>query len=313
MSTFEPSSSRKRAFTLIELLVVVAIISLLAAILFPVFASVRSKARQTVCLSNLRQLGMTFLQYSGDNDSYPTPPFSTRGVKTGYPGWWYGTSTTATATDSGATPGSERPGDIYWPDSPLAAYNPSYQLIDCPEAPHPQDPRLQYLYSKKIPGFGYGCNQTVFNAKKVISAYDKPDETVMLADAGWYNWGGIRGSFYVYGPTNVKTAATDPSAQDYGKWDDDGVWANQSGGIRGHTNGFTNVLWVDGHVRPMKLTFRTGFNPDNPHAKLLLGDLVHPAFPYELRGQPMDANGWTGDQKLNYYFGLTHPPLPATP
>jgi len=59
---------RRRGFTLIELLVVIAIISLLAAILFPVFASVREKARQTACLSNERQIGLAARQYMDDND-----------------------------------------------------------------------------------------------------------------------------------------------------------------------------------------------------------------------------------------------------
>ena len=47
-----------KAFTLIELLVVIAIIAILAAILFPVFAKVREKARQTSCASNLNQLAV---------------------------------------------------------------------------------------------------------------------------------------------------------------------------------------------------------------------------------------------------------------
>ena len=61
-----------RAFTLIELLVVVAIISLLAAILFPVFARARESARRASCMSNLRQLGMGMVMYVQDNDEiYP--------------------------------------------------------------------------------------------------------------------------------------------------------------------------------------------------------------------------------------------------
>jgi len=62
-----------KAFTLIELLVVIAIIAILAAILFPVFAKVREKARQTACLSNLKQLGLGFMQYMQDYDEQVTP------------------------------------------------------------------------------------------------------------------------------------------------------------------------------------------------------------------------------------------------
>lgn len=60
--------SRDRGFTLIELLVVIAIIAILAAILFPVFAQAREKARQTSCLSNLKQNGLALLMYVQDYD-----------------------------------------------------------------------------------------------------------------------------------------------------------------------------------------------------------------------------------------------------
>jgi prepilin-type N-terminal cleavage/methylation domain-containing protein len=66
---------RKRGFTLIELLIVIAIIALLAAILFPVFARARENARRTSCLSNLRQLGIGMQQYVQDYDgTYPYIP-----------------------------------------------------------------------------------------------------------------------------------------------------------------------------------------------------------------------------------------------
>ena len=65
-------SEIRRGFTLIELLVVIAIIALLAAILFPVFARARENARKSSCSNNMKQIGISMLQYVQDFDEvYP--------------------------------------------------------------------------------------------------------------------------------------------------------------------------------------------------------------------------------------------------
>lgn len=79
---------KRNGFTLIELLVVLAIIGLLTALIFPVFAKVREKGRQTVCLSNERQIGLAVLQYAADNDdTFPLGNGSSGRVGASATGW----------------------------------------------------------------------------------------------------------------------------------------------------------------------------------------------------------------------------------
>ncbi|HEX2948740.1 MAG TPA: prepilin-type N-terminal cleavage/methylation domain-containing protein, partial [Armatimonadota bacterium] len=68
MISASPAAKHQRGFTLIELLFVIAIIAILAAILFPVFAKAREKARQTQCTNNQKQMMTAIQMWSQEND-----------------------------------------------------------------------------------------------------------------------------------------------------------------------------------------------------------------------------------------------------
>lgn len=63
-------SKKRKGFTLIELLVVIAIIALLLSIMMPALGKAKEKARILICKSNLRQFGLCYAMYTGDNKGY---------------------------------------------------------------------------------------------------------------------------------------------------------------------------------------------------------------------------------------------------
>lgn len=68
MRTCKTRRLKTSGFTLIELLIVIAIIAILASILFPVFGRARENARRASCSSNMRQIGLALSQYTADYD-----------------------------------------------------------------------------------------------------------------------------------------------------------------------------------------------------------------------------------------------------
>src|SRR5579862_2012768 len=103
-------------FTLIELLVVLAIIAILAAILFPVFAQAREKARATACLSNEKQIGLGIQAYAQDYDD-TSPPYET--LVPGVSATYWDVQITAAGSDP--------------THSLLYPYTHGYVIQDCPD------------------------------------------------------------------------------------------------------------------------------------------------------------------------------------
>jgi prepilin-type N-terminal cleavage/methylation domain-containing protein/prepilin-type processing-associated H-X9-DG protein len=149
---------RSKGFTLIELLVVIAIIAILAAILFPVFAKAREKARQSSCLSNVKQLATSALSYAQDYDE------------------------TLPASSDGATPG-------YSWSQLLQPYIKNSQILQCPSngfANHttPLTSNSAYGWNWRWLCYSFGGASGYCRGGIALGAITIPAETILLGDSG---------------------------------------------------------------------------------------------------------------------------------
>jgi prepilin-type N-terminal cleavage/methylation domain-containing protein len=138
---------RRHAFTLIELLVVIAIIAILAAILFPVFAQAKAAAKQSACLSNLKQQALAIIQYQNDyDDVYPIgEPWFNGYWNLGYTGWQWPCSP------------NEQQGDCLEWGNAVYPYIKNQGIFSCPVA-QKSNP---YGYPSTTPDDTYTFNGTL--------------------------------------------------------------------------------------------------------------------------------------------------------
>jgi prepilin-type N-terminal cleavage/methylation domain-containing protein/prepilin-type processing-associated H-X9-DG protein len=248
-------TSRLRAagFTLIELLVVVAVIAILAGLLFPVFAQAREKGRQTYCLSNLRQMGTAMMLYTEDHDGFYPPAIGRDG---------------------------RRPiqVDDTWMRF-LEPYLKSPGVFIDPSSGAPQEPLRNYGYAPSIRAMGYDAISLIVDPWGIalweglggyygrpigwyreeidshsVAAVARITETVLVCDHRYFEWGVLDRQMRYPAPRHIREKNIELP---------NGYVA---------PSGLINAVFTDGHVRGMKheqfwqilprYTSRSGFPQD---------------------------------------------------
>ena len=280
---------RKNAFTLIELLVVIAIIAILAAILFPVFAQAREKARQTTCLSNLKQIGTATMMYVQDYDEQFYPHrFNCRdagGAFTTCPQYLNGS--TRTQDSAHLTGGAEF--RYYWVYL-LQPYVKNYGLFKCPSNPGafvPGATSAPTCAAAGCTGTGYGGQNSYAHndawmspagsfadpngnpASVAQASVARPAGTILVTEGTYYggvpdimNQSGLldASKFTAQELTDIRTYVNNQGAQYQNYWMNlgNGNWSYSGGTltpaaalpkVKARHSEVLNCMFVDGHAK----------------------------------------------------------------
>jgi len=174
---------KKLAFTLVELLVVIALIAILAAILFPVFARAKDAAKKTTCLSNIRQISQAWTMYAADADERACPSYYFAPDYSVEYAWDF-----VIDWASGSPPKAEL--------GLLGPFTQSRQINACPSFNGD-------AYGRPFTGYSY--NTTYIgadspNTPALLSQIAEPQATALFADAGFGN--PVAGSNYLRAPSD---------------------------------------------------------------------------------------------------------------
>ena len=229
---------RRSAFTLIELLVVIAIIAILAAILFPVFAQAREKARQSGCLSNLKQIGTGLMMYTQDYDE-------------AYPCNWFGGLWVTTPDGK----------QYKWMDA-VNPYVKNEQVFTCPSDGSARKRYIYYQHLAKASTDNWGsyCTNVAYwdsgpgqspssdvSSKQVVrvAMIQRPSETVWAMDAN--------GSFQCAWPNISSEPKINNTVSPRTLGFQGGGGPLNEGALVERHQGHLNVVWCDGHASSASL------------------------------------------------------------
>ena len=212
---------RRRGFTLIELLVVIAIIAILAAILFPVFAKAREKARQASCLSNVKQITLSFMMYVQDYDeSFPNDDY--------IPGSPYAC-------------GPPCYNECWWRFK-VQPYAKNWNVFNCPSG-YMEAAGAGSYYIQYTDEYGVNANLIPRNAPGMaLARIDRPAELALIGDSTHWQWTVCNGLPLAYPNPRIKK-----------------LWTISFCGLIGQPqnildqltrhNGGSNIGFADGHSK----------------------------------------------------------------